>query len=157
MTTTTHVTCPLCEATCGLEVTLDGDRVTRVRGDAEDVFSSGFLCPKGGSLGALHHDPDRLRAPLVRLDGELAPATWGHALAEVEERLTPILQEHGRDAVAVYLGNPNTPNPSALLYIRVLLKALGTRSVFTAASVDQMPKHLSSGHMFGDAFSIPVP
>ena len=157
MTTTAHVTCPLCEATCGLEVTLDGDRVTRVRGDAQDVFSNGFLCPKGGSLGALHHDPDRLRTPLVRRGGELEEAGWGEALAEVDRRLTPIIEEHGRDAVAVYLGNPNTHNLSALLYNRVLLKALGTRNVFTASSVDQMPKHLSAGHMFGDALSIPVP
>jgi len=157
MSTTAHVTCPLCEATCGLDVTLEADRVTRVTGDAEDVFSKGFLCPKGGSLGALHHDPDRLRTPLVRRDGELVEAGWDEALAEIDRRLSAIIAEHGRDAVGVYLGNPSAHNLSAQLYGRVLLKALGTRNVFSASSVDQMPKHLSAGHMFGGALTIPVP
>jgi len=157
MSTTAHITCPLCEATCGLDVTLEGDRVARVQGDREDVFSHGFLCPKGGSLGALHHDPDRLRAPLVRRDGELVQAEWDEALAEVDRRLSPIIAEHGRDSVAVYLGNPNTHNLAALLYSRPLLKALGTRNIFSATSVDQLPKHISAGYMFGGALSIPVP
>ena len=155
---TAVTTCPLCEATCGLEVTLkDGDRVARVRGDAEDVFSRGFICPKGGSIKALHEDPDRLRAPLVRRGGELVPATWEEAYAEIERRLPPLLAEHGRDAVALYLGNPNVHNLSAVLYGRALTKALGTRNVFTATTVDQMPKHVSSGYMFGGALTIPVP
>ncbi len=157
MTTTAHITCPLCEATCGLDVTLDGSQVTRVQGDAEDVFSKGFLCPKGGSLGALHHDPDRLRAPLVRRDGNLEQATWDEAFEEIDRRLSPILAEHGRDAVAVYLGNPSAHNLAAQLYGRALLKSIGTRNVFSASSVDQMPKHISAGHMFGGALTIPVP
>src|SRR5919107_4017836 len=94
-----HVTCPLCEATCGLDVTLEGDRVGRVRGDDADVFSHGFICPKGGSLGALHHDPDRLRPPLVKRGGEWFEATWDDAFGEIDRRLTPLLEAHGRDAV----------------------------------------------------------
>jgi anaerobic selenocysteine-containing dehydrogenase len=155
--TTAHVTCPLCEATCGLSVGIDGDRVTSVRGDAEDVFSHGFICPKGASLGALHHDPDRLRTPLVRRDGVHVPVTWDEAFAEIERRLPPLLAEHGRDAVAVYLGNPSVHNLSTSLYGRVLLKALGSRSIYTASTVDQMPKHFSAGYMFGAPLSIPVP
>ncbi len=157
MTETAHVTCPLCEATCGLQVTLEDDRVTRVGGDADDVFSQGFLCPKGGSLGALHHDPDRLRSPLVRRNGQLEEATWEQAYEEIDRRLLPILEQHGRDAVGVYLGNPSAHNLSAQLYGRALLKSIGTRNVFSASSVDQMPKHLSAGHMFGGALTIPVP
>jgi anaerobic selenocysteine-containing dehydrogenase len=108
--TTAHVTCPLCEATCGLAVTLDGDRVTGIRGDADDVFSRGFICPKGASLGALHDDPDRLRTPLIRRDGVHVPATWDEAFAEIARRLPPVAAEHGKDAVAVYLGNPSVHN-----------------------------------------------
>jgi len=152
-----HVTCPLCEATCGLDVMLDGGTVKSVRGDAEDVFSHGFICPKGASLGALHHDPDRLRAPLVRRGGELVETGWDEAFAEVERRLAPILAEHGRDAVAVYLGNPSVHNVAATLYGRVLLKALGTRNVCSASTVDQMPKHVAAGYMFGHPLTIPVP
>jgi anaerobic selenocysteine-containing dehydrogenase len=155
--TTTPVTCPLCEATCGLAVTIEDNRVTQVRGDDADVFSHGFVCPKGVSIGALHHDPDRLRTPLVRRDGELVEATWDEAFAEIERRLVPILTEHGRNAVAVYAGNPSVHNTSTSLYGPAFYKALATRNIYTAGTVDQVPKHFSAGHMFGGGFTIPVP
>jgi anaerobic selenocysteine-containing dehydrogenase len=150
-------TCPLCEATCGLELTLDGERVTRVRGDHADVFSHGFICPKGAALGELHEDPDRLRSPLVRdADGELREASWDEAFAVVAERLGPILTED-RNAVATYLGNPNAHVLDSMLYGPVLLRMLGSRSRFSASTVDQFPKQLASGLMFGSAVTVPVP
>jgi anaerobic selenocysteine-containing dehydrogenase len=152
-----QVTCPLCEATCGLDVTIDAGRVGAVRGDAEDVFSHGFICPKGASLAALHDDPDRLRAPLVRRGGELVETGWDEAFAEVEHRLAPIVAEHGPDAVAVYLGNPSAHNVAATLYGRALLKAIGTRNVYSASTVDQMPKQLAAGFLFGHPLTIAVP
>jgi anaerobic selenocysteine-containing dehydrogenase len=153
-----YTTCPLCEATCGLELQIDDDgRVVRARGDAEDVFSKGFICPKGGSIAALHDDPDRLRSPLVRRDGELVEATWDEAFEEIERRLPPLLEQHGRNAVGVYLGNPSVHNLSLTLYSRVLLKGLGTRNIFSATTVDQMPKQVSAGLMFGTFLSIPIP
>lgn len=155
--TTTPVTCPLCEATCGLSVTIDAGQVTGVRGDDADVFSHGYICPKGVSLGALHHDPDRLRLPLVRRDGELVEVSWDEAFAEVERRLMPLIAEHGRDAVAVYAGNPSVHNTSTSLYGPVFYKALNTKNFYTASTVDQLPKHFSAGHMFGHALTIPVP
>ncbi|MEA2494300.1 MAG: hypothetical protein QOJ29_2211 [Thermoleophilaceae bacterium] len=153
-----YTTCPLCEATCGLELELDDDgQVIRARGDDQDVFSRGFICPKGGSITALHGDPDRLRTPLVRRDGELVEATWDEAFEEIERRLPPILEQHGRNSVGVYLGNPSVHNLSFTLYGRVLLKALGTRNIFSASTVDQMPKQVSAGLMFGTFLSIPIP
>lgn len=149
--------CPLCEAVCGLRVTVDDGRPVRVDGDAEDPFSRGYLCPKGASLGALHADPDRLRAPLVRGPGSLREASWEEAFAEVARRLPPILEAHGRDAVAVYLGNPNTHNLAGLLYLRPLLQTLRTKNLYSASTVDQMPKHVSSGLLFGRPGAIPVP
>ena len=155
--TTAAVTCPLCEATCGLEVTLDGDHVSGVRGDAADVFSHGFICPKGASLGALHHDPDRLRAPLVKRDGEFVEVSWDEAVAEIDRRLPALLAEHGRDAVAIYAGNPSVHNTSTSLYGPAFFKAVGTKNFYTASTVDQLPKHFSAGYMFGHPLSIPVP
>ena len=152
-----YVTCPLCEATCGLAVEHEDGRIGKVRGDVEDVFSGGFICPKGGSLKALHEDPDRLRTPMIRRDGVLQPATWAEAFALIAERLPAIRAEHGPDAVAVYAGNPSAHNLSTLLYGRVLNKALGTKNLFTASTVDQMPKHVSAGFMFGGPLTIPVP
>lgn len=154
---TAYLTCPLCEATCGLAVTLDGDTVTSVRGDDDDAFSRGFICPKGASLKALHEDPDRLRQPLVKRAGQWHEATWDEAFAEIDRRLVPLVSEHGPDAVAVYLGNPTSHNLGVTLYGRAFYKALGTRNIYTASSVDQLPKHYSSGYLFGDPLSIPVP
>jgi anaerobic selenocysteine-containing dehydrogenase len=157
MTTSAIRTCPLCEATCGLRLELDGSRVVSVRGDADDVFSHGYICPKGALLGELEADPDRLTRPRVRRDGELVEVGWEEAYDEVARRLRPLVEEHGRDAVAVYLGNPNVHNLAGQLYVRPLLKALGTRNIHSASSVDQLPKHVSCGYVFGDPLAIPVP
>ena len=156
--TTTHFrTCPLCEATCGLEVTMRGNEVVRIRGDREDVFSRGFICPKGSTLKQLQVDPDRLRGPLIKRNGSHVETTWEEAFEAVAHRLSPILDEHGRDACAVYVGNPSVHSPAGLIYNRPLLMALSTKNLFTAATVDQMPKHVSVGMMFGDPLAIPVP
>ena len=136
---------------------MEGDRVTRIRGDRDDVFSHGFVCPKGTTLGKLHEDPDRLRAPLVRRDGDLVEVSWEEAFAELEQRFTAFVDEHGREALGVYVGNPNAHNLSALLYLKPLLKSLGTRNVFSASTVDQRPKELTSSWLFGGGLSIPVP
>ncbi|MEV0180808.1 molybdopterin oxidoreductase family protein [Streptomyces sp. NPDC050625] len=149
--------CPLCEATCGLTLTIEGTRVTGARGDRDDVFSKGFICPKGASFGAVDADPDRLRAPLVRKDGELREATWEEAFDAVAAGLRPVVERYGPDAVGIVLGNPNVHTMAGALYPTVLLGALRTRSLFTASTVDQMPKHVSSGLLYGDANAIPVP
>lgn len=149
--------CPLCEATCGLSLTIEGTRVTGARGDRDDVFSAGFICPKGASFGALDDDPDRLTRPLVRKDGRLQEADWDEAFDAVAAGLRPVVEEHGPHSVGVVLGNPNVHTMAGALYPPVLLGALRTRSLFTASTVDQMPKHVSSGLLFGDAHAIPVP
>ncbi|MEU6282895.1 molybdopterin oxidoreductase family protein [Streptomyces sp. NPDC047028] len=149
--------CPLCEATCGLTLTVEGSRVTGARGDREDVFSKGFICPKGAAFGAVDSDPDRLRTPLVRTDGVLCEATWEEAFDAVAAGLRPVVERYGADSLGVVLGNPNVHTMAGALYPPVLLGALRTRSLFTASTVDQMPKHVSSGLLFGDANAIPVP
>ncbi|MGW2560230.1 molybdopterin oxidoreductase family protein [Streptomyces sp. NPDC001514] len=150
--------CPLCEATCGLSLTIQGGRVTGVRGDQDDVFSRGFICPKGASFGELDADPDRLRTPLVRDErGELREAGWDEAFDTIAARIRPLIEEHGPNAVGVVLGNPNVHTMAGGLYPPVLLSALRTRNIFTASTLDQMPKHVSSGLLYGSATAIPVP
>ncbi len=129
----------------------------KTRGDRNDVFSQGFICPKGASIGELHTDPDRLTTPLVRRDGELVEASWEEAFAFVDDRLTPLLAEGDRDAVGIYLGNPNAHTLDGLVHLRAMIKALGTRNVFSATSVDQLPKQISSALMFGAGLSIAIP
>ena len=149
--------CPLCEATCGLTLTVEDDRVTGARGDRDDVFSRGFICPKGASFGAADSDPDRLRTPLVRRGGELREATWDEAFDAVAAGLRPVVERYGPHAVGVVLGNPNVHTVAGALYPTVLLAGLRTRSLFTASTLDQMPKHVSSGLLYGDANAVPVP
>ena len=157
MSTSAHRICPFCEASCGLTVEVEDKRVVRIRGDDDDVFSHGFLCPKAVALKDLHEDPDRLRAPLIKRDGVFVEASWEEAYAEIEERLPPILAAHGRNAVATVLGNPVAHKMSLTLYFPRLARALGTRNMYSASSVDQIPKMLSVGLMFGAWLSVPVP
>ncbi|MEY3340382.1 MAG: hypothetical protein RLZZ269_293 [Actinomycetota bacterium] len=164
-TRTAFRTCPLCEAGCGLEISVEisrkGDRteerVTRIRGDMNDVFSHGYICPKGSTLKQLHEDPDRLRRPLVKRNGVHVEVSWPEAWDEVAGRLGEIIERHGRESVAAYLGNPGAHNVGALLYNRTFLQGLGSRRRFSASTVDQMPKQVACGYMFGTGATIPVP
>jgi anaerobic selenocysteine-containing dehydrogenase len=158
MAPTTHFrTCPLCEATCGLAITTNGGEIESIRGDDDDVFSRGFICPKGTAVKHLQEDPDRLRAPLIRDGGELREATWDEAFAAVERGLAPVIERHGRNAVALYVGNPSVHSLSVTVMVPMLIKALSSQNYYTAASVDQIPKHVSCGLMFGRAELIAVP
>ena len=157
MTETALRICPFCEATCGLTLTIDDGHVTAARGDRDDVFSAGFVCPKGASFGELDNDPDRLVAPLIRRDGVLTEATWDEAFAAMAAGLGATIRDDGGSSVGVYLGNPNAHTVAGALYPPVIVRGLGTRQVFSASTLDQMPKHVSLGLMFGSpiAFSVP--
>jgi formylmethanofuran dehydrogenase subunit B len=155
--TTHHRICPLCEACCGLEITTDQGRVTSIRGHAQDVFSAGYICPKGVALKDLHEDPDRLRTPLIKRDGVHVPATWDEAFAEIERRLPAVIALHGRDATAAVVGNPAAHKIGLVGYFGKLARALGSKNVFSASTLDQMPKQLASGLMFGHWLSVALP
>jgi anaerobic selenocysteine-containing dehydrogenase len=156
-TQTRYRICPLCEACCGLDVQVASGKVVAIRGRADDVFSHGYICPKGYALKDLHEDPDRLRQPLVRRDGQLQPATWDEAFDEIERRLVPIIEQHGNDSVALSVGNPAAHKMSLLLYFARLARALGSKNVYSASTLDQIPKQLSSAWMFGTWMSVAVP
>jgi anaerobic selenocysteine-containing dehydrogenase len=150
-------TCPLCEACCNLEIETRGREVLSVRGDRADPFSRGYICPKGAEIASLDADPDRVRRPLVRSEKTWSEVEWDEAFAEIDRRLRPILEAHGPSAVGIYLGNPSAHHVSLGLYARVLIRALRTKNLFSASTVDQMPKQIAAGLMFGTALSVPVP
>ncbi|MEW6273447.1 MAG: molybdopterin-dependent oxidoreductase [Thermodesulfobacteriota bacterium] len=153
-----HVrTCPLCEAMCGLVLTVEGDRVTRVRPNHDDVWSRGYVCPKGAVLGELHHDPDRLRAPLVR-DGERwREVGWDEAFAEVERRLRPVLERHGLGAVTAYVGNPTAHSFSLSRYVGAFVALSSLPVIYSPGTIDQWPKNLVGALLFGGMWDFPVP
>lgn len=150
-------TCPLCEATCGLEIVTRGKEVISIRGDGQDVLSQGYICPKAYSLKELHTDPDRIRAPMVRRGEQWQTVSWDEAFAEIAHGLAPLLEQYGRNALAVYIGNPNAHNLANQIYLPGLLHTARTQNIYSASTVDQMPKQISSGLMFGTGLSIPVP
>ena len=154
----THLrTCTLCEALCGIEVERDGDRVGAIRGDALDPLSRGFLCPKATALADLHHDPDRLRTPLLREGSTHRAIGWDEALDLAARRLVEIRKAHGRKGVALYLGNPTIHNLGATLGSQVLGAVLGSHNRYSATSVDQLPKMLAAYLMFGHQLLMTVP
>lgn len=149
--------CPLCEATCGIVITLEDGQVDGIRGDAADPFSRGYLCPKAYGLKELQSDPDRLRQPMKRTPDGFVAIGWDEAFALTIDGLQAARKAGGNDAVGAYLGNPVVHNLGALLYGPALLKALGSRQMYSASSADQLPKMLSAGLMFGGGLKIPIP
>jgi anaerobic selenocysteine-containing dehydrogenase len=150
-------TCPLCEATCGLDILTDAGSVVSIRGDADDPFSRGYLCPKAVALQDIHEDPDRLRRPVRRVGGTWHEVGWDEALDEAAARLRAVQRAHGRDAVAIYFGNPNVHSLGAMLSVPGLARSLRTRNRFSATSVDQLPHQLVSHLMFGHQLLLPIP
>ncbi len=156
---TVHRICPLCEATCNLELRIKGRTIELARGDRDDVYSHGYICPKGSAIGHLESDPDRIRAPRIRdrATNTWRDVEWDEAFAYIDAHLTPLLERSGRDSVAIYAGNPCAHNLAPQVYNRVLIQSVRTKNVFSASTVDQMPKQVSAGYMFGAALSIPIP
>ncbi|MES2819906.1 MAG: molybdopterin oxidoreductase family protein [Pseudomonadota bacterium] len=157
-----HRACHLCEAICGLtlETTLaeDGsEQILSIKGDPQDSFSRGHICPKAVALQDIQHDPDRLRQPMSRIGQQWQAIGWDEAFALVAERLSAIQARHGKNAVAVYQGNPSVHNYGLSTHSNYFLGLLKTRNRYSATSVDQLPHHLTSHLMYGHGLLIPIP
>ncbi|MEC5209610.1 anaerobic selenocysteine-containing dehydrogenase [Psychrobacter sp. PL15] len=150
-------TCNLCEAMCGIEIKHDGNKVLSIKGDKNDPFSQGYICPKATALQDLHEDPDRLRQPVERTANGWKKISWPDALDKVAAGIQSVQKQHGQNALGIYLGNPNVHNLGGMLTIRHLLHSIKTRSRFSATSIDQLPHHIVSMHLFGHMLRIPVP
>ncbi len=149
--------CPICEAGCGLNITTDGRKVIEIKANPRDVFSNGHLCPKGVALQELDSDPDRLRQPLLKRNGRHEPVTWDAALQHISKQLGGIKEQHGANAVAAYVGNPTAHNIGLAMGFGAFAGSLGSSNIFSAGTVDQVPKQLASEYMFGDDMAVPVP
>ncbi len=153
--------CNLCEAICGIELTVEGRDVLSVRGNRADPLSRGHICPKGVAIADVYADPDRLRRPVRRV-GEGPDATWreigwDEAFDLVAERLAGVINEHGDDALGVYLGNPNAHSLGSMTHGTAMFKSFRTKNRFSATSVDQLPHQLVAHLMFGHQLFLPIP
>ncbi|MHA6193421.1 molybdopterin oxidoreductase family protein [Pseudomonas wadenswilerensis] len=157
-----HRACHLCEAICGLTFELDTDeggtpRIASIKGDPQDSFSRGHICPKAVALQDIQNDPNRLRGPVVRVGEQWLPIPWDEAFELAARKLHEIQQRHGQNAVAVYQGNPSVHNYGLMTHSNYFLGLLKTRNRFSATSVDQLPHHLSSYLMYGHGLLLPIP
>jgi anaerobic selenocysteine-containing dehydrogenase len=150
-------TCNVCEAMCGMLVTVEDGRITDIRGDADDHFSRGHICPKGPAMREVLEDPDRLRHPVRRSASGWQRISWDEALGEAAERIRALQAEGGKNAVGVYVGNPSVHSHGVAIMGQAFLRALGTKNRFDANSLDANPKLFASMQMFGDAAALPVP
>lgn len=148
--------CPLCEAICGLELRFENGRPVAIRGDAQDPFSAGHVCPKGNAILDLENDPDRLRRPQLRTAQGWREIGWEEAYARAGAGLAAVQARHGADALAAYVGNPNVHHFGHIAYLPTLLRALKTRNLHSASSVDQWPHQLLAWAMYGHQFLIPI-
>ncbi len=154
---THYRTCNLCEAMCGVEIVTSGKQILSIKGDKQDTFSRGHICPKATALQDLHEDPDRLRQPVEKVNGEWKEISWETAFDKTVSYINAVQKKYGRDAVGTYLGNPNVHNLGSMLYGRELLHTLGTKNKFSATSVDQLPHHIIAHKLFGHQLKVPVP
>ncbi len=152
-----YSTCNLCEAMCGLKIDFDDQAILSIRGDKQDPFSQGHICPKALALEDLYKDQDRLKQPVKRSSKGWQKISWEQAFSEVKQALTSIQKDYGRDALGVYLGNPSVHNLEAMLYGTSFFNQLKTKNRYTATSVDQLPHHLAAMLMFGHPLLLPIP
>lgn len=152
-----HFTCNLCDALCGLEVSVEGERVAAIRGNPDDVLSRGHVCLKAVGLQGLLEDPDRVRHPLRRTAAGFEPTSWDDAFTEIATKLRALRARHGPDAVALYVGNPVVHNHRSSLAAQLLTTALGTKNRFDPNSQDSNPRLFACMHVYGDPLCIPVP
>src|SRR3954451_14865807 len=150
-------TCPLCEAMCGLEIRVTDGTVDRIRGDRDDVWSKGYVCPKGTALGHLHHDADRVTAPMIRTGDQWAEVDWATAFARCDELLAGVIETHGTESISCYIGNPTAHNFSLGRYVGLFIGLAALPVVYSAGTVDQWPKNLTAALMYGGMWSIPTP
>lgn len=152
-----HRTCNICEAMCGLIITYDDTQVLSIKPDPDDPLSRGHICPKAIALQDFRTDPDRITRPLRNINGEFVEIGWDEALEFAAERIRAVQSAHDRDAIGVYLGNPNAHKFGNLMNLPSLVKAIGTSNRYSSATADQIPHHVASIHMLGHPMLIPVP
>ena len=129
-----HTFCRICEATCGLRATIDGNRIVAVEPDPNHVASKGYACIKGLRYHEIHHSPDRLRVPLKRIGERFEEISWEQALDEIGTKVRQLVKRNGGDSVSAYLGNPISFSLLPPILTSAFLRGLGSRNLYQSGS-----------------------
>lgn len=156
MTSTVRTFCRLCQSLCGVLAEIDGDRVVRVKGDAEHPLSQGYTCTKGRSLPEYHHDPHRLQRPLMRVNGELRAVSWSDALDLVAANLNALRAEGDVESIGVFQGTHAYMDAAGRALAKKFFLALGTPQFYSTVTLDAPNKTLVPDLIAGTPFAFPV-
>ena len=143
--------CRVCTSVCGILVDIDGDRVVAVHGDGEHPFSHGYTCPKGRALPQIHHHPDRLERPQMRIDGTLQDTTWEACLDDLGTKLRDTIDTHGPESVGINFGTGVGMDAVGYRIAQSLHAAIGTPAKFSPLTIDGTAKVLMAELMGGSS------
>jgi len=148
-------TCHLCEANCGVLMTVEDGKVTKVTGNPDHVLSEGYICPKATAIPDIQNDPDRLRSPIKKVGDDWEEISWEQAFSEIAAKHQAIVA--GSKVGAMFFGNPNVHNYSSSFSTRGLVKAWGAKGIYSASTLDQLPHMICQKWVYGHNALYPVP
>ena len=150
--------CRVCEPSCGLVADVEDGRLVDLKADFDHPVTKGYACHKGIATLDIHHDPDRVSAPMRRTaDGAWGTVSWDAAAEDIAGRLSSIIERHGTEAVAMYTGNPLAFNALASSGTGALAAGLGVRRYFSSGTQDCANKFVASQAVYGTSTVHPIP
>ncbi|HJK91625.1 MAG TPA: molybdopterin-dependent oxidoreductase [Polyangiaceae bacterium LLY-WYZ-15_(1-7)] len=154
----THTTfCRICEALCGLEAEVEGDRLVALRPDRDHVATRGYGCVKGLEQAAYLRSPDRLKYPLKRVgERRFVRVSWEQALEEIGAKIAAQRAIHP-DRVAMYVGTAAGFGVLHPIFAQGFMTAVGSKSMFSSATQDCASKFAGAHHLYGFPFTQPFP
>jgi len=153
----THTTfCRICEASCGLEVTVDEGVVTKIRPDDDHVATRGYGCVKGLKQHRLFDTKDRLKHPRKRVGDTYVDISWDQALAEIGATVKR-LRANDPDSIGMYVGTAAGFSVLHPIFAQGFLTGVGSKSMYASATQDCANKFAVARHMYGFPFTQPFP
>jgi anaerobic selenocysteine-containing dehydrogenase len=157
MSETKTTFCRICEATCGLEVEVEDNRIVDIKPDRDHVVTKGFVCVKGTRFAEVQHSPDRITAPMKRVGERWEEISWTQALAEIGAKGKQLIRDHGPNSIGHFVGSPGGANVLAPMFRNGLFKGIGSHRLYGTPSTDTVNKFRVSEDMYGSPYYLDFP
>lgn len=132
--------CRVCHSFCGVKVTVEDGKLTKVVGDKDNPMYFGYTCVKGRAMPQQHYQRERVLLPSKKVAGGRDDVGSEQALDEIAATLADIIEKHGPRAVATYCATFSFPYPAGVAMAASFMKAIGSRMQFSSGSIDQPGK-----------------